>query len=63
MADAQVTRDSVQELARLIGLDLSDEKVDELLPGLRRGADGVSGLDALGLDGVEPAVSFKADSP
>ena len=61
MAAPQVTLESVQGLARLIGLDLSDDKVNELLPLLRRGSDGVVGLDALKLEGVEPALSFRAD--
>ncbi len=63
MAAPQITQESVQALARLIGLELSDDKVDELLPLLRRGSDGVAGLDALKLEGVEPAVSFRADAP
>lgn len=63
MAAQHVTRESVQTLARLIGLELPDERVDELLPQLRRGSDGVVGLDELELEGVEPAVSFRADAP
>ena len=62
MAAPKVTLESIQALARLIGLELPDEKVDELLPQLRRGCDGVAGLDELKLDGVEPAVSFRADA-
>ena len=61
MAVPQVTLESVQALARMIGLELPDERVDELLPGLRRGSEGVMGLDDLKLEGVEPAVSFRAD--
>ncbi|MCH7626755.1 MAG: hypothetical protein IIC83_12600, partial [Chloroflexi bacterium] len=30
---------------------------------LKRGSDGVAGLDELKLEGVEPAVSFRADGP
>ena len=63
MAASQVTLESVQALARMIGLELPDEKVDELLPGLRRGSEGVLGLDELKLEGMEPAVSFRADAP
>ena len=63
MADENITLVSVQALARQIGLELTDEKVNELLPLLRRGADGVAGLNELNLEGVEPAVSFKADAP
>ena len=61
MAAPQVTLESVQALARLIGMELSDDKVNELLPLLRRGSEGVVGLDALKLEGVEPALSFRAD--
>ena len=62
MAASEVTLESVQALARLIGLELPDEKVNELLPQLKRGSDGVAGLDELKLDGVEPAVTFRADA-
>lgn len=62
MAAPQVTAESVQALARSIGLVLSDERVDELLPLLKRGSEGVAGLDELKLEGVEPAVSFRADA-
>ena len=61
MAAPQVTLEGVQALARLIGMELSDDKVDELLPLLRRGSDGVVGLDAIKLEGVEPVLSFRAD--
>ena len=61
MAAPQVTLEGVQALARLIGMELSDDKVNELLPLLRRGSDGVVGLDAIKLEGVEPALSFRAD--
>ena len=63
MAAPQVTPESVQALARLIGLELSEETIDELLPQLRRGSDGVVGLDELKLEGAEPAVSFRTDAP
>ena len=62
MAAPKVTLESVQALARLIGLELPDEKVDALLPQLQRGSDGVASLDELKLEGVEPALSFKADA-
>ena len=62
MAAPKVTLESVQALARLIGLELPDEKVQGLLPQLKRGSEGVAGLDELKLEGVEPAVSFRADA-
>ena len=62
MAVPEVTLGSVQALARLIGLELPDERVDGLLPQLKRGSDGVEGLDELELEGVEPAVTFRADA-
>ena len=63
MTARNITLESVQALARQIGLELTDEKVNELLPLLRRGADGVAGLDELKLEGIEPAVSFTAEAP
>ena len=63
MAAPEVTLEGGQALARQIGLELSDDKVNELLPQLRRGSVGVVGLDELKLEGVEPAVSFRAGAP
>ena len=62
MADRRVTKDTLKALADMLGLDLSDDTLDELLPQVQRTTASMSGLDDLDLDSVEPAVTFKADS-
>jgi hypothetical protein len=62
MAKPQVSRDTLKALASALGLKLSDEKSDELLPQVRRSAEAMAGLDdALGLHDVEPATIFRPD--
>lgn len=48
-------------MAAASGLQLSDEQVTELLPQVQQSVDGLDGLEVLDLQGVEPAVLFKAD--
>ena len=48
-------------MARLAGLEISDERLEALLPQIQRSAASMNALDELlNLDGVEPAVTFKA---
>lgn len=62
MAKPQVSRDTLKTLASASGLKLSDEKLDELLPQVRRSAEAMADLDAaLGLHDVEPAITFRPD--
>ena len=59
MAKREVTREALKAMASLSGLELSDERVDELLPQVQRAVDGLAGLDVLDLESVEPAVVFR----
>lgn len=61
MADRRVTKDTLKALAAMLGLDLSDDTLDELLPQVQRTTESMSELDDLDLESVEPAVTFKAD--
>ena len=46
-------------MARLAGLEISDERLEALLPQIQRTATSMNALgEALGLEGVEPAVTF-----
>ena len=60
MARSPVTIESLRAMSSLSGLDNSDDKLRELLPQLQRIADDVAGLDALGLQDVEPAIVFRS---
>ena len=54
-----VTRETIQALASLAGLSLDEGEVDALLPQIVQTVENVAALDAVGLDGVEPAIRFK----
>ena len=49
-------------MAAASGLELTDQQLDELLPQVQRSVEGIKGLEALDLQDVEPAVSFKIDA-
>jgi hypothetical protein len=49
-------------MAAASGLEFTDQQLDELLPQVQRSAEGIEGLEALELQDVEPAVSFKIDA-
>ena len=61
MAEPQITKEGLRALASLAGLKLSEQRLEELLPQVQRTAEAIAGLDALGLDEVEPAVVFKPE--
>ena len=59
MPDTEITLDSLRAMARLVGLEISDERLEALLPQIQRSAASMNALDELlDLDGVEPAVTF-----
>ena len=61
MAKPKVSRESLKAMADLSGLELDDERLEELLPQVRRIVEAMDGLDPMNLEGIEPAVVFKAD--
>ena len=62
MAQPLMTKEALSALAQSTGLNIGDDVLDELLPRLRRSAEATAGLDALDLEGVEPANVFTAES-
>ena len=54
----KLTRESVAEIAKYAGLDLSESELDELLPQLEGLQSGIDKLNALPLKDVEPATIF-----
>ena len=59
MPDTEITLDSLRAMARLAGLEISDERLEALLPQIQRTSASMNDLDELlDLDGVEPAVTF-----
>ncbi|MGH2542856.1 MAG: hypothetical protein ACRDIB_08670 [Ardenticatenaceae bacterium] len=61
MAEHQVTRETLKAMAALLGLTLSDEKLEQLLPQVQRAAKTLAELDALDMESVEPAIIFTSD--
>ena len=62
MAEPSITKEALRALAQSAGLDISDDLLDELLPRLRRSAEAMAKLEALDLEGVEPANVFSPGS-
>ena len=62
MAKPHVSRDSLRAMAELSGLEIADERLDELLPQVQHMVEAMAGLDALDIKSMEPAVVFRADA-
>ena len=61
MADTEVTLQSLRAMAQLAGLEISDQRLETLLPLIQRTSAATNALDeVLDLDGVEPAITFEA---
>ena len=60
MAGPRLTKETLTALAVLAGLELTDERLEELLPQVQRNVDAMASLDELDLENVEPAVIFQA---
>ena len=58
MATPDVSKESLRGLATLLGVQISDEKLDELLPQIRQATASMSELDELVSGGAEPAIIF-----
>ena len=58
MAKPQVTKEALRAMASMSGLELSGERLDELLPQVQRVVEAMGDLDALNLENIEPAVVF-----
>ena len=61
MGKSQVTTDTIKAMAALVGLEVSDSKLEELLPQVQRMVDGMAGVDVLALQDVEPAIIFQTE--
>ncbi|MCH8206723.1 MAG: hypothetical protein IH956_06930 [Chloroflexi bacterium] len=61
MTEPRITKDTLRAMAAASGLELTDQQLDELLPQAQRSVEGLKGLEALDLQDIEPAVTFKVD--
>ncbi|MCH7745449.1 MAG: hypothetical protein IIC84_05170 [Chloroflexi bacterium] len=61
MTNPQISKEALKAMAEMSGLNFSDETLEELLPQIQQAAEALSGLDALNLGEVEPAITFKTE--
>ena len=59
MIRAPMTIDDLAALARAAGLNLSEDRLEELLPQMESMAEGIDKLAGMDLAHVEPAVKFR----
>lgn len=62
MAECSMSKEALRALAESAGLNIGDDVLEELLPRIRRSAETTAELDALDLQGVEPATVFTSSS-
>ena len=61
MPDSKVTLQSLRAMAQLAGLEISDQRLQTMLPLIQKTSADTNALDeALDLNGVEPAIAFEA---
>ena len=58
MPRPQITEESIKAMAAMVGLELSEERVKELLPQVQRAAELAAENETLDLTDVEPAFRF-----
>ena len=61
MTSPLVSKESIRALANLVGLNISDDRIEELLPHMQRLSESKNQLDGLDLEGVEPALVFSPE--
>ena len=62
MSESKITKETLTALAAAAGLELGDDKLDELLPQVTQAMESLGAVEALDLSGVEPAVGFRVDA-
>ena len=62
MKKREVSKETLKAMASMLGLEFSDEKLEGLLPQIKRSVDFMDELDLLDLKDAEPATVFNADS-
>jgi len=58
VAEPNISRDGLRALASMAGLELTEDRLDVLLPEVRKALESRAQLDRLDLENVEPAVVF-----
>ena len=58
MAEPNITRDGLRALANMAGLELTEDRLEVLLPEVKKASESRAQIDRLDLENVEPAVVF-----
>ena len=61
MAKPELTKESLKALGALSGLELSEERLEELLPQMEKAMEERARLRSLDLEGVEPDIVFSPE--
>ncbi len=61
MPRPDASKETVRALALLAGLSLSEDELGALLPQIEQNVETMAALDAIDLEGVEPAIMFKPE--
>ena len=58
VAEPNITRDGLRALANMAGLELTEDRLEVLLPEVKKASESRAQIDRLDLENVEPAVVF-----
>ena len=61
MSTHSLSKDDLRTLAQALGMKLSDQELQGLLPQIQQTMARSEALESLDLEGVEPAIYFKVD--
>ena len=61
MSKPDVSVETLQAMADLLGLNVNRDQLEDLLPQVKGGAQAMAALDGLGLSEVEPAIVFRPE--
>ena len=61
MSRPQITKEALKAMARMSGLELSEERLEKLLPEVQRVVEAMGELDVQDFEHIEPAVVFRVE--
>ena len=61
MITPRASKETLKAMANLLGLEFSEQRLEELLPQVQQMVKEMAGLDGLNLNEVEPAIIFRPE--
>ncbi|MBW1767024.1 MAG: hypothetical protein JRJ02_05900 [Deltaproteobacteria bacterium] len=61
MVTPRASKETLKAMANLLGLEFSEQRLEELLPQVQQMVKEMAGLDVLDLNDVEPAIIFRPE--